>query len=56
MYDLSSANKNIQQKPKWYKSYSFKTEYGLPDLTPGSLNKWLRAAAKDENLLDKYYK
>ncbi|XP_003402022.1 sphingomyelin phosphodiesterase 1 isoform X1 [Bombus terrestris] len=56
MYDLSSANKNIHVRPTWYKSYSFKTEYDLPDLSVKSLNNWLSTAAKNETLLNKYYK
>ncbi|KZC03843.1 Sphingomyelin phosphodiesterase [Dufourea novaeangliae] len=55
MYNLDSANKNINIRPTWYKSYSFKAEYELPDLSPKSLNNWLFAAANNETLLNKYY-
>ncbi|XP_017757885.1 PREDICTED: sphingomyelin phosphodiesterase 1-like, partial [Eufriesea mexicana] len=56
MYDLSLANKNINIRPTWYKSYSFKTEYGLSDLSVKSLSNWLSIAIKNETLLNKYYK
>ncbi|KAK9304244.1 hypothetical protein QLX08_004248 [Tetragonisca angustula] len=56
MYDLSSANKNIHVRPTWYKSYSFKTEYDLPDLSIKSLNNWLPRVAKNETLINKYYR
>ncbi|KOC66747.1 Sphingomyelin phosphodiesterase [Habropoda laboriosa] len=56
MYDLSTANKNIHIKPTWYKSYSFKAEYGLSDLSATSLSNWLSLAVKNDTLLDTYYR
>ncbi|CAK9822057.1 Sphingomyelin phosphodiesterase [Anthophora retusa] len=56
MYDLSAANKNIHIKPIWYKSYSFKAEYGLSDLSAKSLSNWLPLAVKNETLLNIYYR
>lgn len=56
MYDLSFANKNIHVRPIWYKSYSFKKEYNLIDLSAKSLSDWLSIAAKNETLLNKYYR
>ncbi|XP_043796526.1 sphingomyelin phosphodiesterase 1-like [Apis laboriosa] len=56
MYDLSFANKNIHVRPIWYKSYSFKKEYDLIDLSAKSLSDWLSIAAKNETLLNKYYR
>lgn len=56
MYDLNLASKNISIRPTWYKSYSFKAEYGLSHLSVKSLSKWLSIAVKNETLLNKYYK
>ncbi|XP_031848043.1 sphingomyelin phosphodiesterase 1 [Nomia melanderi] len=55
MYDLHSANKNVNKRPKWYKSYSFKMEYGLSDLSAKSLHNWIYTAINNETLLNKYY-
>lgn len=56
MYNLTLANANPDQRPLWYKSYSFKEEYGLPDLSYDSLDAWLSRLASDENLLNRYYR
>ena len=56
MYNLGSANKDSHVRPRWYKSYSFKAEYGLSDLSAQSLNDWLIAAAHNDTLLDRYYR
>ncbi|XP_078034652.1 sphingomyelin phosphodiesterase 1 [Augochlora pura] len=55
MYDLGSANKDPYKNPTWFKSYSFKTEYGLPDLSAKSIHNWLHAAINNETLINKYY-
>ncbi|XP_076234537.1 sphingomyelin phosphodiesterase [Calliopsis andreniformis] len=56
MYDLGSANQNINKRPKWYKSYSFRNEYGLPNISTTSLNNLLHKVASNETLLNKYYR
>ncbi|EFN69910.1 Sphingomyelin phosphodiesterase [Camponotus floridanus] len=56
MYNLTLANENATQRPLWYKSYSFKEEYKIPDLSYNSLQSWLYKLARDENLLSRYYR
>ncbi|XP_018375510.1 PREDICTED: sphingomyelin phosphodiesterase 1-like [Trachymyrmex cornetzi] len=56
IYNLTLANINSDQRPLWYKSYSFKEEYGLSDLTYNSLQTWLFKLVNDENLLNRYYR
>lgn len=56
MYNLTEANENAPQRPSWYKSYSFKEEYDIPDLSYDSLHSWLHKLARDENLLSRYYR
>lgn len=57
MYNLTLANENISQRPLWYKSYTFKEEYGLPDLSYDSLNTWFSKLSRDDNdLLIRYYR
>lgn len=56
MYNLTSANANADQRPLWYKSYSFKEEYGISDLTHDSLHAWLHKLSNDEDLLQRYYR
>lgn len=56
MYDLGSANKHNDTEPTWYVSYSFKEEYGLPDLSANSLNNWLSLVPNNDTLLTRYYR
>ncbi|KYM84646.1 Sphingomyelin phosphodiesterase 1 [Atta colombica] len=55
IYNLTLANINLDQRPLWYKSYSFKEEYGLSDLTYDSLQTWLFKLMNDEKLLNRYH-
>ncbi|EGI64819.1 Sphingomyelin phosphodiesterase [Acromyrmex echinatior] len=56
IYNLTLANINSDQRPLWYKSYSFKEEYELSDLTYDSLQAWLFKLLNDEKLLNRYYR
>lgn len=56
MYNLTLANENPAQRPSWYKSYSFKEEYNISDLTYNSLSEWLFKLGDDETLLTRYYR
>ena len=56
MYNLTLANENAAQRPLWYKSYSFKEEYDIPDLSYDSLHNWLSRLARDDDLLSRYYR
>jgi sphingomyelin phosphodiesterase len=56
IYNLTLANTNADHQPSWYKSYSFKNEYGISDLSYDSLHAWLCKLASDESLLNHYYK
>lgn len=55
MYNISLANENSNQRPQWYRSYSFKNEYNLTDLSLNSLSDWLVELGSDENVLNRYY-
>ncbi|XP_039305802.1 sphingomyelin phosphodiesterase 1 [Solenopsis invicta] len=56
MYNLTLANANPDQRPVWYKSYSFKEEYDVSDLTHVSLHDWLHKLWNDEDQLENYYR
>lgn len=56
IYNLVLANVNANQRPSWYKSYSFKEEYGISDLSYDSLYDWFCKLASDEDLLKRYYR
>lgn len=56
MYNLTLANENGSQRPQWYKSYSFKEEYDLPDLSYDSLGTWFSRLERSEELLNRYYR
>jgi len=56
MYNLTLANANANERPLWYKSYSFKEEYGISNLTHDSLDAWVKNLASNESLLNSYYR
>ncbi|XP_012231935.2 sphingomyelin phosphodiesterase [Linepithema humile] len=56
IYNLTLANENADQHPKWYMSYSFRKEYNISDLSYDSLNTWFTRLTNDENLLSSYYR
>lgn len=56
MYNIEAANENPTQQPQWYRSYSFKNEYNLTDLSLNSLNEWLVEMKNNEDMLNRYYK
>ncbi|CAG9764587.1 unnamed protein product [Ceutorhynchus assimilis] len=58
-FNLTQANSNAKSYPEWYKLYSFKETYGLPDLTHKSLEKlyWQMTMNNSDNaLVDTYFK
>lgn len=55
MYNLSAANLYPNERPSWYKSYSFKEEYDLEDLSVESLNGFLVNASRSDSVLNTYY-
>lgn len=56
IYNLTLANDNPNERPQWYKSYSFKEEYNITDLTYDSLNDWYFRLLNDNDLLKRYYR
>lgn len=56
MYNLTRANETPEKRPEWYKSYSFRDEYGLENLSAAALGEWVVDASKDIAKLDTYHK
>ncbi|XP_043663777.1 sphingomyelin phosphodiesterase 1-like [Vespula pensylvanica] len=56
IYNITVANENPTQQPQWYKSYSFKNEYNLTDLSLDSLNNWFLDMRNNKDTLNRYYK
>jgi hypothetical protein len=54
IFDLNEANKNASQNPTWFKSYSFKEEYGVGSLNAIELHKLTHKLAENRSLLQKY--
>ncbi|KAF7991317.1 hypothetical protein HCN44_002879 [Aphidius gifuensis] len=54
MYNLTEANLTPNKSPNWFKSYSFKEEYNLQDLSYESLNNWLLNMTKNVTLQQQY--
>lgn len=56
MFNLTLANEYPELGPSWFKSYSFKEEYNLNELSYDSLNDWLNVIRKNETVLRQYHK
>ncbi|KAL1505487.1 hypothetical protein ABEB36_005046 [Hypothenemus hampei] len=57
--NLAEANTNSSSNPIWYKLYSFKEEYDLPDLTLESLENLYNEMTSndtDNKIVEKYYR
>jgi sphingomyelin phosphodiesterase len=55
IFNLTEANLNPDQKPHWFKQYSFKEAFGLNDLSPASLDQLVHSMARDTNKLKQYW-
>ncbi|XP_044014853.1 sphingomyelin phosphodiesterase-like [Aphidius gifuensis] len=58
-YNLTEANATPEQRPRWFRSYSFKDEYKLSDLSLMSLDsllkRWCRDKPDDLKKYSKYF-
>ncbi|XP_068081428.1 sphingomyelin phosphodiesterase-like isoform X1 [Anabrus simplex] len=54
IYNLTEANQNGKQKPKWYKLYSFRKAYGVKSMTPAALDELVHRMAAHHELLEQY--
>jgi sphingomyelin phosphodiesterase len=54
-YNLTEANMNPARRPIWEKLYSFRTDFGLADLSPASLNELVFRMAADHDLLQQHW-
>ncbi|XP_043271532.1 sphingomyelin phosphodiesterase-like [Venturia canescens] len=54
IFNLTAANETPESRPEWYKSYSFKEEYNLEDLSVESLHKWIVDKSKNIWTLQRY--
>ncbi|XP_012257111.2 sphingomyelin phosphodiesterase-like [Athalia rosae] len=55
IYNLTLANETPDKNPVWFKSYSFKEEYELDDLSPTSMNDLVHRMARNNSILNTYY-
>lgn len=42
IYNLTDANQNEMQKPFWFRQFSLRDAFGLKDLTPATINGFVR--------------
>lgn len=54
-FKLDEANKNKSKSPNWYKLYSFKEAYGLPNLDYKNLQVFNEKLLNDSKLAKQYY-
>ncbi|XP_046742725.1 sphingomyelin phosphodiesterase-like [Diprion similis] len=55
IYNLTLANETPDKNPAWFKSYSFKEQYGLEDLSLTSLNDLVLRMANNRSIISTYY-
>jgi sphingomyelin phosphodiesterase len=55
IFNLTEANLNPGQSPRWFKQYSFKEDFGLQDLTPASVDQLVYSMAKNKNRLNQFW-
>ncbi|XP_035778474.1 sphingomyelin phosphodiesterase 1-like [Anopheles albimanus] len=56
MYNLTSANEAPDRRPEWFRAYSFKEYYQLPDLSLDSLGWLVQRFAQSEEQLASYWR
>lgn len=55
-FNLTEANiHGKEQRPRWFKEYSFRDEFGIKDLSPKSVDDLFERFARDPELLRKYH-
>lgn len=55
IYNLTRANLFPDEEPEWFLSYSFREANGLTDLSPKSLDDWLRRLSHNQTIALQYY-
>lgn len=56
MYSITEANTNQATFPRWFKQYSFREYFNIPDLSPASLDNFVtNRLARSRSLLTSYF-
>jgi sphingomyelin phosphodiesterase len=55
IYSISEANRTPAQRPRWFRQYSFKQAFGLTDLSPATLDRFVFDLSRNRNLLRRYW-
>jgi hypothetical protein len=55
IFNLTEANLNPGQSPRWFKQYSFKEDFGLKDLSPASLDQLVHSMVRDRKRLHQFW-
>uniref|UniRef100_A0A182W755 Sphingomyelin phosphodiesterase n=1 Tax=Anopheles minimus TaxID=112268 RepID=A0A182W755_9DIPT len=55
MYNLTEANLTPDRRPSWYRMYTFKNHFQLPDLSVNSLQRLVQRFAQSEAQLQRYW-
>lgn len=54
-FNLTKANQNPNERPEWYRMYSFKETFNVQSLHPAHLDMFIDRLTKDPNLVQQYY-
>lgn len=54
-YSIAEANATPANRPRWYRLVSFAQYFGLPNLSPASLNTFVETLARNRSLLHRYW-
>jgi len=55
IYNLTDANRDSTKNPQWFKQYSFKENFKIPDLMPSSLDKLLLSMTTVRSVARQYF-
>lgn len=56
MHSITEANLNPSTPPRWYRLSAFRDEFGIPDLSPASLDHWVtNTLSRNRALLRRYF-
>lgn len=49
IYNLTAANQNEMQPPSWFQQFSFRDAFNLKDLSPSTMNSFVRDLSKNSS-------
>jgi sphingomyelin phosphodiesterase len=55
IFSLAEANRTPAIPPRWFRLYQFRQDFGLPDLSPATLDRFAFDLSRNRNILRRYW-